>query len=289
MLTVARTAAAAAMACVGAVALAGTASADLWVDVDCDQKPSPECGIGIGDRDNERGRPPSNPGPPDRDGEGRDNDDGDSGLPDGCEYVPVEENPPKNPPPDRDEDGAWFQLKCPGDGHTIWGPPVWVPDGEDPEDEPSPEEVAQMAYSRLRLEPPRIGVSPSGEQLVHLPTWLWLAPQDWSEVSATASISDVSVTAVATPESVTWSMGDGSSFNCDGPGTPFTTRDDPAAESPDCGHTYTAPSGGPHEVAATLEWTVRWAGAGESGVLPGLTTSSSTQVRVVEAPAFTTQ
>lgn len=195
------------------------------------------------------------------------------------------------PPPDDGADGAWYVYQCTGEGFTdaLWRPPVWIPNEEQPDGStgPSVVEVAQRAYSQLYLRSPQIGVSPATEQLVRLPTWLWLDPADWAEVSATASVPGVSVTAVATPKSVSWSMGDGGSITCDGPGTAFTTGDDPAAESPDCGYTYTTPSE-LFEVSATVEWTVTWSGAGQSGVFPGLTTSSSTQVRVVESQALTT-
>jgi hypothetical protein len=43
------------------------------------------------------------------------------------------------------------------------------------------------------------------EELMFLPTWLWLAG-GWAPTSATATVPGFSVTATATPTSVTWSM-----------------------------------------------------------------------------------
>lgn len=201
------------------------------------------------------------------------------------------------PPPSDDEDGAWYVWQCTGEGFTdaAWRPPVWIPNEEQPDGStgPSVTEVARRAYAQLYLAPPQIALSPADEQLVNLPTWLWLDPADWTEVSATASVPGVSVTAVAAPQSASWSMGDGGTVACAGPGTPFTAGDDPAGKSPDCGYTYPASSAGsPDElfdVTATVEWTVTWSGAGQSGVFPGLTTSSSTDVRVAESHALNTR
>jgi hypothetical protein len=92
--------------------------------------------------------------------------------------------------------------------------------------------------------------------------------------------------------SVTWSLGDGSTVVCNGPGTPYAAGGDPAAPSPDCGHTYARSSagepGGVFVVSATVSWGVSWTGGGQSGTLPALTTTSSAQLRVGESQAINT-
>ncbi|WP_419995063.1 hypothetical protein [Streptomyces boninensis] len=197
-------------------------------------------------------------------------------------------------------DGAWYIYKCSGDGvrDALWRPPRWIPDGQLPEDGgpalPSPAELAQAAYEQLRLPSPQIRANPDGEKLVTLPTWLWLSRGSWGKVSATASVPEVSVTAVARPTKATWSTGDGKTVTCRGPGTPYTAAGrDPRSASPDCGHTYRRSSadqpGDAYPVSATVRWTVTWSGAGESGTLPGLTTSASTQFRVAESQALNTR
>ncbi|MET8983196.1 hypothetical protein ABZX85_47260 [Streptomyces sp. NPDC004539] len=191
--------------------------------------------------------------------------------------------------------GAWYVYKCAAGGvrDALYRPPVWIPDGPQEDGDapqPSPEQLAQIAREQLRLPSPQIEASPVAEQLVDLPTWLWLERGVWGAVSATASVPGVSVTAVARPVSVVWSMGDGGSVTCEGPGTAYDAAVDPKSASPDCGYTYRASSAGrPHDayaVAATVRWTVNWSGAGESGVFPGLTTESGAEFRVAESQAL---
>ena len=189
--------------------------------------------------------------------------------------------------------GAWYVWKCAGGGSadTLYRPPVWIPDGQQPgaAQLPSPEELAQMARRQLRLPSPTISANPAGDQLVNLPTWMWLS-SGWAPVSATASVPGVSVTATATPGSVTWSMGDGSTVVCRGAGTPYTAGTDPAAPSPDCGHVYRRSSAGqPGQafgVTATVRWTVTWSGAGQGGTFPEMTTTSTASFRVAESQAL---
>jgi hypothetical protein len=187
--------------------------------------------------------------------------------------------------------GPWLLRTCQGEsGWTT----AWVPGGGGAQAvaaaPPSPVVVARQAVDRLVLPRPAIGVSPVAEQLVSLPTWLWIDGGMWSSRSATASVPGVSVTATAMPMKVTWSMGDGSSVECRGPGTPFRPGGDPKRESPDCGHTYRRSSAGqPGEaftVTATISWAVSWAGNGEAGSLPGLETTATEAFRVAESQAL---
>ncbi|MFF7250476.1 hypothetical protein ACFZBU_42175 [Embleya sp. NPDC008237] len=168
------------------------------------------------------------------------------------------------------------------------GPGLAPPAGAPPAP-PSPQEVAQVAVSQLRLPSPVIGTSPANEQIVNVPTWLWIAPAAWAPVSATAAVPGVSVTATATPQRVTWTMGDGSTVECAGPGTPYSSRFAPESASPDCGHTYKRSSasqpGAAYPVAATVSWTVTWAGAGQTGVVPGMQTTAQATTRVAEVQA----
>jgi hypothetical protein len=109
-------------------------------------------------------------------------------------------------------------------------------------------------------------------------------------MSATATVPGVSVMAVATPTSVSWSMGDGSSVTCTGEGTPFRPGSDPKASSPDCGHIYQSSSasqaGQAFPVTATVHWTVTWAGAGQGGTFPDMTTTGNAAFRVAESQAL---
>jgi hypothetical protein len=102
----------------------------------------------------------------------------------------------------------------------------------------------------------------------------------------------VSVTAVARPVRVGWAMGDGGTVTCTGPGTPHPPGADPRSASPDCGYTYRTSSaarpGGVFAVTATVRWDVTWAGAGQTGTFPGLTTTTATRLHVITINALTT-
>src|SRR5262249_51075274 len=146
--------------------------------------------------------------------------------------------------PPSGQPGAWYVYKCDQVGiiDALYRAPVWIPDG--PSAAPSPARLAERARSQLRLPSTRIMASPAGEQLVNLPTWVWVDPASWGTRWATAQAPGVVVTAVARPTSVSWSMGDGTSVSCPGPGTPFAPSGDPRAASPDCGHVYRDSSAG---------------------------------------------
>ncbi|MET9628293.1 hypothetical protein ABZX92_12595 [Lentzea sp. NPDC006480] len=205
-----------------------------------------------------------------------------------CRYVPVDNVDPGTPHPEGP--GGWFRLLCSAEGKdTASRPPVWLPAGQQAPPAFTPEQVAQIARNRLRLPDPGIALSPPGEQLVNLPTWLWLR-NGWRSIRATASVPGIAVTAVAEPVAVVWSTGDGATITCSGPGTPFAAGRDPKSASPDCGHVYRGPSssqpGGVYRFSTTVRWNIRWSGAGQSGVFPDLTTTSSTALRVIESQAL---
>jgi hypothetical protein len=150
--------------------------------------------------------------------------------------------------------------------------------------------LAQAAYNQLRLPSPSIEANPAGEQLVGLPTWLWMDRHEWAAVSATASVPGVSVTAVARPTEVVWSLGDGTTVRCAGPGTQYVPSGNPKRSSPDCGHIYRTSSAGrargAFAVSATVHWMVTWSGAGQNGAFPDLTTVSNAAFRVAESEAL---
>jgi hypothetical protein len=154
---------------------------------------------------------------------------------------------------------------------------------------PSPEMLGRQARARLDLPEVVIRLNPPADQLVNLPVWLTLDRTSWTVQSATASVPGVSVTATARPVRASWSMGDGGSVVCDGPGTAWGPGTDPAAASPDCGYTYRRSSagaaGGRFAVSVAVTWVVTWAGAGQTGTIPGLTTMGTVWVAVQESQA----
>jgi hypothetical protein len=272
--------------------------------VDCTQNPHPGCQLGAGSSSTPTGN---------RSGEHTGTQTATGGstvqpVPDPfyCldNLIPYEPADGMLPPPDgqKASTGAWYISACAGDrvgtpGGGVYYPPVWITNGPNPPPAVSPAELARSAYDKLPLTAPTIVLSPDGQQLVNLPTWL--AITGWGTKTATAGVPAtpvtpaVSVTATATPTSVVWSTGDGATVTCHGPGTVFHPGDDPAAPSPTCGHTYRTSSAGQPGVAftvtATVHWSVTWAGAGQAGTFPDLTTTATARVPVAESQALTTR
>jgi hypothetical protein len=199
-------------------------------------------------------------------------------------------NPPDGAPPP----GTHLYARlCPGGVLQGWRWLTPAQAGVNGPAPPSPAVLAQRAYRQLVLAVPVIRTSPavSVPQLVGVPTWLWIDPGVWSRRSRTAAVAGLSATATARPVRVRWSTGDGSTVVCRGPGTSFRPGvDRAAAGSPDCGHTYLRSSagapGGVFMVTATIEWSVSWAGGGQAGTLPALTSTSSVVLRVTESQAL---
>jgi hypothetical protein len=155
--------------------------------------------------------------------------------------------------------------------------------------------LAVTARETLVLPVPVVETSPAEAslQLVNLPTWLWVSPAEWAAVSKTAAVPGEAVTATATPVLVTWRPGDGSTVTCHGPGTPYTSADNPGSPSPDCGHTYARSSagqpGGAFTATVTITWDVAWSGTGGAGgVLAPLETTATARFEVAESQALNT-
>ncbi|MFM9446959.1 hypothetical protein [Streptomyces acidiscabies] len=151
--------------------------------------------------------------------------------------------------------------------------------------------VVQQAVQRLELPSPVIRTSPDENfvQVVHVPTWMWVEKSSWGPVSETVKVPGVQVTATARPRVAVWSMGDGATVTCTGPGTPYTAGQRPERASPDCGHTYRrsslAEAGGKFTVSVRVAWDVEWRGGGQSGVVPGLGIGAERQLVVDEVHA----
>ena len=167
--------------------------------------------------------------------------------------------------------------------------PLFVVQGEAPQVAADPVVVAHQAYTELSPPRPVVVLNPASFRVVGVPTWLWLDPAEWSPQKATASVPGVTVTATATPVSVSWDLGEsGQLVLCHGPGTAFTSRSNPDAASPDCGYVYRRPSSGQPDgrftVRATIHWQVVWRARGTSqqGVFPDLVTTSALPVVVKE-------
>jgi hypothetical protein len=144
-------------------------------------------------------------------------------------------------------------------------------------------QVAGMARDQLNLPAPEIGTSPSPRSYVRMRTGLWVDPANFRVLTASAEdpTGTQTVTATATPESVTWKMVEGTVV-CQGPGTPNTTQ---------CGYTYQRSSAGQpsgmYRISASITWTVAWACEGgdcesAGGSLDPMTMTTSADLPVLE-------
>ncbi|MFG3323970.1 ATP/GTP-binding protein [Streptomyces sp. NPDC048171] len=185
-----------------------------------------------------------------------------------CTYTKLVPQPPANNLAMQDGKrqggkGAVYQVMCPDTGRIGV---VWVPDGEPAPAQPAidPEVLARRAVDSMRLDGPDVASPrPGGEYAVGVPMWLWVnqGENTYGPATATASAGDVTVTATAEVTSIRWTMGDGATVACAGPGTPYRGSQS-MADSPDCGHRYTRTSSGwPGErfpLTATSTWTITW-------------------------------
>lgn len=183
-------------------------------------------------------------------------------------------------------------LNPPGPPAPPSGP---APSGGAPSSTVPPRSAAQIARDtaqRTAIPLPGVRTSPpaGADQLVNLPTWLWV--EDWTPRRASATEGPLTVTVVATPRSVTWRMGDGSSVVC-GRGTPWDPALREEQQSTDCSHTYKRSSATQpdlkYQARATMTWDVTWTATnGESGSLGQANRSVDFTMRVAEGQAIIT-
>ena len=182
--------------------------------------------------------------------------------------------------------GKFYRQECNGDLLAV----PFFPD-RPPVD---PVVLANQAREFLPLAAPGIHTSPPPgfDQLVNLRTWLWLDASTFSVQTSTVGVPGVSVTVTASPQKVTWDMGDGSSVVCSGPGTPYDRSRPEASQSTDCSYTYRRSSAGRpgqvYRVTATTSYAVSFTvtGAPGGGSLPTVERSSSVNLRVAEGQAL---
>lgn len=211
---------------------------------------------------------------------------------DGCYYRVRDPQPPAADPvwQGRHPDGAVYVVTCMDafGGPGTNGGWTWLASPPDGFGAPSvtPGELAQRAVDQMALTGPSIGTTVEGGELgmVGVPVWLWteVTPMTWGPTTATAAVPGLAVTATAQAIQIAWDMGDGTTFVCANPGTPYISGE---VHSPTCEHVYTWPSidelGEAYTVTGTTTWSVSWTGAGTSGALT-VTRTAQTSVRIGE-------
>ncbi|WP_194924891.1 hypothetical protein [Catenulispora pinisilvae] len=182
-------------------------------------------------------------------------------------------------------------------GAQVVGPPLSFTPVAPPSTAVNVRALIDQASKGMNIPVPQPGLSPAADatQFVGLSLWTWSPASAWVPKSVTVSAGGVSLTMTATPVFSVWSMGDGGSMTCQGPGTPYpsATSGKPPRRSPDCGYTYARASasepGGAFPVSVTTHWKVVWSTTtGLSGSEPDLTSSASLGLRVSEIQALVT-
>ncbi|HET7486519.1 MAG TPA: hypothetical protein VFJ85_01225 [Acidimicrobiales bacterium] len=173
-----------------------------------------------------------------------------------------------------------------GDGVCAQDPPPVV---NKPEPRPTAD-VARNVGQRTPLPVPGIRTSPptGADQLVNLPTWMWL--ENWAPASATATEGGLTVTVTATPKRVVWRMGAGDPVVC-GAGRAWNPALREEQQSSDCTFTYRASSANQpdlmYRASATMVFDISWSATnGESGSLGQASTTTDFRMRVAEGQAL---
>ncbi|CAM3969179.1 hypothetical protein JAAN108728_04990 [Janibacter anophelis] len=144
-------------------------------------------------------------------------------------------------------------------------------------------EVVEQAKAKIKLPKPKIGSAPCTDVgckgTVGVPTWFWLDDDEWRTRTDSASAGGTSVTVTAKPSKVVWSLGDGQSVTCTGPGTEYVESMG-WATSPDCGIATGYKEAGTYTITAELTYEVTV--SGDATETETLTRSSSQDVTVGE-------
>ena len=174
--------------------------------------------------------------------------------------------------------GAWYEKTCDG----VFMGAVFLRGTPDAVDTA---EVAAGVLRRMTIPVPELALSPSGDQVVNLPSWVWL--ENWEPLTGTATVGAVTVRVTAQPSSARWSFGDGGSLSC-APGIPWSASTDPTRA---CTHTWrrssAAQPSGRFTVGVNVTWTAAYSvtGGAGGGSLPSITRTATVPVRVAEVQA----
>ncbi len=156
----------------------------------------------------------------------------------------------------------------------------WVDQGDPPpadvENAVTPEILAELAYSEIRVPGTEVTLAPAQATKVNLPTWAWLDGAQFQPVSVTASVPEIGISATATAEPVSLKIQPGTpdaeTYPASGVceidngriGEPYAKGK--ANRTPPCGVQYLRSSGdGTFPLQATVTWEVHWTGSGGTG------------------------
>ena len=211
-------------------------------------------------------------------------------------------------------DRPTFYALHPPEGQTIAvyrdcngaarGGVVWVPEPVAGSADDGEGIFLARQQARARVEPvvPVVNVSPA-EAVVRFPTWLWLEPSYWQEITAGETTpGGVSVVVAARPIEVVWDLGEGVRV-CEGPGIAWSQAAHDAYElqpesvrgagNPACTFTFvnssTTQPNDVFDASVTVTWEFSWSLNGaEQGVFGTVEVGDSWQLRVGEIQAVIT-
>lgn len=132
---------------------------------------------------------------------------------------------------------AFYYLSCPERRYLRW----YLPGTGDPVADGVLTEIVQQAFDTIVAPLPVLALSPPDDRahLVGMPSWLAIDVAGFEAISGSVAAGEVGVTGWLVPVRVEWTMGDGESVTCPGPGN----RYDPAvafeAQAAECSYTYT--------------------------------------------------
>ncbi len=188
------------------------------------------------------------------------------------------------------ETGRWLEQICDGQPVRVGGAYA-IPERNRPPTDAAA--LARKARQSVAIPTPPISTSPQADRQLYtrVRTWLWVDDGWWRDYSATADAGGVSTTVSARPVRAVWSMGDGGTTTCDGPGRPW--RSGLADDATDCSYLYENSSatepGGTYTMTVTVTFAVSWSSSiGSGGTLAPVTRSVSRPVRVGEIQAIET-
>ena len=158
-------------------------------------------------------------------------------------------------------EGHYYYIEChfSDDESIVAGYPITASYivGDTPGIAADTAEVARFAVDHLDFESPLPALSPAGDQIVGVETWLAVTSQlDYPSISADAGPVWATVRPVF--RSVTWNMGNGDRVTCtrEGGATTVWDRHGSANQHSNCTYVYGANGAGEFAVSATITWDI---------------------------------
>lgn len=188
------------------------------------------------------------------------------------------------------EEGSWHRRVCyVGPRQTAYNV-FWVANVD-------ATDLARQALATAPLPSPVISLRPDIPliTLTNYPEWLWIQPDAWQTVTASATLDGLTATVTAVPFQVMWDSGDPRAtsderyIKCNGPGKALPTNPSymDRLEDSGCTYFYRHTSGKEpdltFDLSATIHWRVTWTATnGTSGNLGTVSRTSAIPVKVGE-------